>query len=198
MLQQLTYWKKRIDFLVYLSERRAEIEALVSYHLGLSGNRTCSLAPLNDWIHGSFNMCLPVYVDNWKNRPKGRVIIRFPLPYKVGEEKFPGNADEKLRCEAASYIWIQQNCPDVPIPRLLGFAFSGHQCVSYENPRSSYLRLNVVYKVHRTGIYPLVHPIHGILSAAITFFVQLSSSLPIHLPPRTARSKVWISAHRLH
>jgi len=137
MLQQLTYWEKRIDFLVYLSERSAEIEALVSYHLRLSGDGNCSLAPLHDWIHGSFNMCLPVYINNWKKRPKGRVMIRFPLPYKVGEETFPGNADEKLRCEAATYIWIQENCPNVPLPRLLGFAFSGNQCVSYRKPLGS-------------------------------------------------------------
>lgn len=133
MLRRLTYWKKRVDFLVYLLDRSAEIEAIVSYHLSLNGTGSCSLAPIEQWIHGSFNICLPVYLKNWKKRPERRVMIRFPLPYKVGEETFPGNADEKLRCEAATYIWIQENCPDIPIPRLLGFAFRGNQCVRHVN-----------------------------------------------------------------
>jgi len=97
--------------------------------LGLSYLESCYLAPINDWIHGSFNMCLPVYVESGGKRPEKRVMIRFPLPYKIGEENFPGNAEEKIRCEAATYIWIQENCPDVPIPRLWGFAFQDHQCV---------------------------------------------------------------------
>lgn len=133
MLRRLTYWEKRFDFLVYLLDRSAEIEAVVSYHLGLSGTGSCYLAPLDDWVHGSFNICLPVYIRNRSKCREKRVIIRFPLPYKVGEETFPGNADEKLRSEAATYIWIQKNCPDIPIPQLLGFAFGGDRCVSYES-----------------------------------------------------------------
>ncbi|RMD39548.1 hypothetical protein DV735_g5580, partial [Chaetothyriales sp. CBS 134920] len=58
-------------------------------------------------------------------RPK--FIIRFPLPYKVDGPKSAGNADEKLRCEVATYIWIQDHCPDIPIPRLRGFGFSSGQ-----------------------------------------------------------------------
>lgn len=143
MLQRLTYWQKRFDFLVYLREHRAEIEAVVSYHLGLNGKGSCYIAPLNDWIHGSFNMCLPVYVKNWRNHIEKRVMIRFPLPYKLGEETCPGNVDEKLRCEAATYIWIQENCPDVPIPQLLGFAFSGNLRVSQGSPAFGHLLLIV-------------------------------------------------------
>lgn len=134
MLLRLTYCDKRIDFLIYLLSHSTEIEAVVSYHLGLSRSGSCKLAPLDDWIHGSFNICLPVYVKNGVNCPGNRVMIRFPLLYKVGEEEFPGNASEKLRCEAATYIWIQQNCPDVPIPQLWGFAFQDNQCVSLCEP----------------------------------------------------------------
>ncbi|KAL8902641.1 MAG: hypothetical protein Q9207_004510 [Kuettlingeria erythrocarpa] len=128
MLRRLTYWDKRTDFLAYLLDHSAEIEAVVSYHLGLKEKGSCCLAPLDDWIHGSFNMCLPVYVQNWRNRLEKRVMIRFPLLYKLGEEEYPGNAEEKLRCEAATYVWIQENCPDVPIPQLWGFAFQDSQC----------------------------------------------------------------------
>jgi len=41
MLRRLTYWDKRINFLVYLL---AEIEAVVSYHLGLSKIFACRQA----------------------------------------------------------------------------------------------------------------------------------------------------------
>lgn len=57
-------------------------------------------------------------------------MIRFPLPYKVGEFKYPGNAEDKLRCEAATFAWIQENCPSTPIPYLWGFGFPGGPSVS--------------------------------------------------------------------
>ncbi len=128
MLQRLTYWEKRREFLAYLLDHSAEIETIVSYHLN-ARTGSCHLAPLDQWLHGSFNMCLPVHVKT-KNRPDKRVMFRLPLPYKAGEESFAGNMEEKLRCEAATYIWIRNNCPDVPIPQLLGFAFGGIRCVS--------------------------------------------------------------------
>ena len=74
-------------------------------------------------------MCVPVHVKRWEQQAEKRVMIRFPLPYKIGEEDYPGNAEEKLRCEAATYVWLQQHCPDVPIPRLLGFSFGDNCCV---------------------------------------------------------------------
>ena len=106
MLRRLTYWDKRINFLVYLLDYSPEIEAIVSYYMGLSRKGSCYLAPLDDWIYGSFNICLPIYIKNGGKRLEKRVIMRFPLLYKVGEEEFSGNAEEKLRCEAATYIWI--------------------------------------------------------------------------------------------
>ena len=149
MLRRLTYFDKRINFLVYLLDHSAEIEAVVSYHLGLSESGSCNLAPLDDWIHGSFNMCLPVYVKNWGKCPEKRVMMRFPLPYKVGEEDFSGNAEEKLRCEAATYVWIQGNCPDIPIPKLLGFAFHDNQCVSDANSRTrAFIAYCLFYSLH--------------------------------------------------
>ena len=59
----------------------------------------------------------------------GMIYIRFSLPYKIGEEEEPGNVDEKVRSEAATCIWLQENCPDVPIPSLLGFGLPDGQCV---------------------------------------------------------------------
>jgi len=129
MLHRLTYWQKKFDFLMYLHQQRDKIEALVSAHLGLKSPKDCQLTQPVDWIHGGFNICLPVNISCRKH-PGRRVIVRCPLPYKIGEIEHPGNAEEKLRCEAATYVWIQENCPDVSIPRLWGFAFSDGHSVS--------------------------------------------------------------------
>ncbi|TWU77001.1 hypothetical protein ED733_007536 [Metarhizium rileyi] len=45
------------------------------------------------------------------------------LPYKTGKVDAPGNSDEKLRTEIATYVWLEENCPDVPIPTLHAFGF---------------------------------------------------------------------------
>lgn len=146
MLRRLLYWDKRVTFLGYLLDHATEIEANISHHLGLANSSNCHLSPLNDWVHGSFNMCVPVHVESWEQQDMKRVMIRFPLPYKVGEEDFPGNAEEKLRCEAATYVWIQQNCPDVPIPRLLAFAFGDNHCVIYQLPSH-----RATHRLHSSG-----------------------------------------------
>ncbi|KAI4150040.1 MAG: hypothetical protein LQ341_001187 [Variospora aurantia] len=127
MLHKLKYWQKREDLLRYLEDHTNDIEATVSHLLALDKTKRCRVEPVDLWRHGSFNMCIPIHVTDRRGQQRERFIIRFPLPYKIGEETFPGNADEKLRCEAATYIWISQNCPDVPIPRLLGFSFDGMQ-----------------------------------------------------------------------
>ncbi|RDL34710.1 Uncharacterized protein BP5553_07838 [Venustampulla echinocandica] len=126
ILQQLSYPEKRLDFFYYLFQHRAGIEAIVSFHLGVSKD-VCKVAgEFSEWVHGSFNACIPVYI-NGPTKSLKNVFIRFPLPYKAGESQYPGNAEEKLRCEVATYIWMQSNCPDVPIPYLRGFGFSGGQ-----------------------------------------------------------------------
>ena len=55
---------------------------------------------MRERIHGSLNVSIPLYIENWNRCSAKRVLIRFPLLYKVGESAYPGNADEKLRCEA--------------------------------------------------------------------------------------------------
>lgn len=86
----------------------------------------CKLEYVNTWISGSFNDCIPVYIDKLSGT---RVLVRIPLPYKIGEETNPGNADEKLRCEVASYMWIQENSPEIPIPKLFGCGITDGQTV---------------------------------------------------------------------
>jgi hypothetical protein len=129
LLIRLTYPNQRFEFFVSILEHREDFEAIVSYHLSLGAGERCRFGKVEEWKHGSFNVCIPIYVDNWSKYPGRRVLLRVPLPYKVGESTYPGNANEKLRTEAATFIWIQENCPDVPIPELWGFGFPGGQSV---------------------------------------------------------------------
>lgn len=91
----------------------------------------CDVAGMEDWYCGSFNVSIPITIHDWKGKQQrgNAVLLRFPLPYRVGEEFRPGNGDEKLQCEAGAYAWLEENCPDVPIPRLYGFAMSNGKTV---------------------------------------------------------------------
>ncbi|RAK95669.1 uncharacterized protein BO80DRAFT_439200 [Aspergillus ibericus CBS 121593] len=134
VLQELQYPEQRIQFFTYLLTNRSAIEAIVSHHLGLKRKQTCRIGEVKEWISGSFNVCIPVYIEGWTGNAPKRVLIRFPLPYKVGEFTHPGNAEEKLRCEAATFLWIQENCPSIPIPHLWGFGFAdGHHFTAFEH-----------------------------------------------------------------
>ncbi|ODA83558.1 hypothetical protein RJ55_02072 [Drechmeria coniospora] len=117
ILGKLTYPEKRLNFCSHLHVHAKEIETIVSHHLHVPGE-TCRVPWVDEWIHGSFNVCIPVYVNGEKS-----VIIRFPLPYKVGEATSPGNVEEKLRCEVATYAWVQSHCPSIPTAKLWGFGF---------------------------------------------------------------------------
>ncbi|KAL2869521.1 uncharacterized protein BJX67DRAFT_392056 [Aspergillus lucknowensis] len=98
VLLELSYPENRIQFYTYLLLHRNEIESIVSFHLGLSGKQSCRLGEVKEWLSGSFNVCIPVYVGNWKEDTP-RVLIRFPLPYK-------------------------ENCRSIPLPHLWGFGFA--------------------------------------------------------------------------
>ena len=128
MLQHLNYWQKMLNFLTYLQQHTSKIEAAVSHHMGLDGLGQCQLTTSVEWMYESFNICLPVKILSQAGLVNKKVIIRFLLPYKTDKTKHFGNSDEKLWCEAANYMWIQSNCPDVTILKLWGFAFSnGHK-----------------------------------------------------------------------
>ncbi|PGH16963.1 hypothetical protein AJ79_01347 [Helicocarpus griseus UAMH5409] len=132
VLHKLTYWDKQCDFFTHIHHRRGLVEKAVAHHLGLSSHSSCQAADVKDWMRGSFNLCVPVTVtcgngSTGNGTQQRRVLMRFPLPHRVGEEFRPGNADEKVRCEAATYAWLGQECPSIPIPHLYGFALSGGQ-----------------------------------------------------------------------
>jgi hypothetical protein len=101
------------------------METVVAHHLNLS-SAVCHVAGIEDWLQGSFNVCVPITIDTLNGK---RVLLRFPLPYRVGEAYRPGNGDEKIRCEAGTYAWLQENCAEVPIPELYGFALSSGESV---------------------------------------------------------------------
>jgi hypothetical protein len=125
VLLQLSYPSQRLDFFLHLYEQQDEIKEIVARHLGLKGPQNCRLGDFSEWMHGTFNVCIPVYVSNWNRRPKSRALIRFPLPYKLGESSNPGNADEKVRSEVATYLWMRRHCPSVQLPYLWGFGVGG-------------------------------------------------------------------------
>ncbi|KKK17898.1 hypothetical protein AOCH_005580 [Aspergillus ochraceoroseus] len=147
VLQELSYPDQRFEFYVYLYQSRAVIESIVSYHMNLNKKQTCHVGEVKEWMTGSFNVCILVDIDGQDDNAPKRVLIRFPLPYKVGEIQHPGNADEKLRCEAATFIWIRQNCPSIPMPRLWGFAFAQGPCFTaiQQTPVFSRLQWDLTY-----------------------------------------------------
>ncbi|KAG0153896.1 hypothetical protein PDIDSM_1275 [Penicillium digitatum] len=156
ILLELGFPEQRIDFFVSLYSKRDDIENVASYHLGLGPSETCRIGGVNEWVHGSFNVCIPLYVSKQGQHPNKQALIRFPLPYKIGETRNPGNVDEKLRCEAATFIWIHENCPEIPIPQLWGFGLVGGQI--YETaeypfrPQISLVNQKIYYVA--LGVFP--------------------------------------------
>lgn len=135
MIPRLGYRDQKLKLYIYLNESRKQIKNTVAHHLGVPA-RKCRIAAIEDWIHGSFNLCLRIDIDTGIQSQLGddnlkQVMIRFPLPYRIGEDPCPGNSDEKPLCEAATYAWLQENCPTIPIPQLYGFALSNGQTFTF-------------------------------------------------------------------
>ncbi|KND94248.1 hypothetical protein TOPH_00801 [Tolypocladium ophioglossoides CBS 100239] len=105
IIRELAYPEKRLQFWLHLYSCRRQIAEVVSRHLNILQS-DFSLGKVEEWIHGSYNACIPIHIAESARDSKlpRQAIIRFPLPYKVGEDFHPGNFDEKLRCEAATYI----------------------------------------------------------------------------------------------
>ncbi|KAK6951748.1 hypothetical protein Daesc_006271 [Daldinia eschscholtzii] len=138
ILAQLRYPEQQKKFWALLEARKADIEALVRYHMGIDW---CYVCTSEIWKSGSFNVVLPILIRGKVWGENERVYVRFPLPYKVGEAEYKGNVEEKLRTEIATYIWLQQNCPDVPIPALHGFGLPDGTCFSHPDQTPFLLRI---------------------------------------------------------
>ncbi|KAJ5462349.1 hypothetical protein N7530_010554 [Penicillium desertorum] len=93
VVQELSYPERRLEFYIYLYQHRTSIESIVSYHMNLNEKQTCRVGEVKEWLAGSFNVCIPVNINGQDDNSRKRVLVRFPLPYKVGEIQHPGNAD---------------------------------------------------------------------------------------------------------
>lgn len=130
VLHALHFPQQKREFYARIERQRHILSHLVAHHLNID-LASVTISGEEHWLHGSFNLCIPVLVDNTAEPSLPQyVMVRFPLPYRVGEATNPGNADEKIRTEAATYAWIHQNCPGVPIPRLYGFGLSTQEQAS--------------------------------------------------------------------
>lgn len=109
-----------------LWHQRQSIAALIRHHLRLRPNDTCTVLPRETWIQGNFNVCVLVDV-NAGNLSK-KLIFRCPIPH--AEQQHPGTIDEKISCEVATYIWMQEHCPNIRIPDLFAFGFTDDNHVS--------------------------------------------------------------------
>ncbi|QQK43077.1 Aminoglycoside phosphotransferase [Penicillium digitatum] len=128
ILHQLEFHGQQLQFFTHLWDKRDWMKTVVAHHLNLASPSACEVSGVKDWLYGSFNVCVPITI-NYQH--KARVLLRFPLPYRVGEAFNPGNGDEKIRCEAATYAWLQENCSDIPIPQLYGFSLSSGEVFTF-------------------------------------------------------------------
>lgn len=116
MLIQSQWPRQQREFIDYLSQEAEAVEQLVAHHLSLQQNSICKMAPREDWLCGSFNVCIPVDVKD-----HSRVVVRLPFPHRFASHTCPNLAEEKLGGEAATFAWLSSHCPNVPILRLWGF-----------------------------------------------------------------------------
>ncbi|ODH20306.1 hypothetical protein ACO22_05916 [Paracoccidioides brasiliensis] len=125
ILQELTYVTLAASFRDHIEKNSATIKAIVAHHLYLiPASYRVEISDRSEWLSGSFNLCVPVSIQSQKQKDSWRVLMRFPLPYKVAG---PENGDEKIRCEAATYAWLNQECPNIPTACLHGFGLSTGQ-----------------------------------------------------------------------
>ncbi|KAL5365884.1 hypothetical protein BJX96DRAFT_159938 [Aspergillus floccosus] len=130
VLHALTLPGRQDEYFQILLQKSPALEAVVAHHLNLGSTR-CHVGDPREWLSGTFNVCIPIYVDN-KQDPT--LLLRLPLPHRVGEDCNTGNADEKILCEVGTYTWLQHNCPEVPIPQLHGYGLStGQQFTALNN-----------------------------------------------------------------
>ncbi|KIH91177.1 hypothetical protein SPBR_01580 [Sporothrix brasiliensis 5110] len=126
-----------VAFKFHLWQRRAALERLVALHVGVDAACVKTGHP-KTWRAGSFNVAIPLLLfdcadaaedqhdkptETPENQQVRRVVLRCPLPMSCAETNYPGSILEKMRCEVASYVWMQRHCPEVRIPHLYGFGF---------------------------------------------------------------------------
>ncbi|KAF0641002.1 hypothetical protein FPSE5266_03312 [Fusarium pseudograminearum] len=121
ILHRYRYLVAAYKFKLKLWKKRDSIAALIKYHLRLQADDTCIVLPQEQWTNGCFNVCVRVEVTAGNSTRS--LIFRCPVPPLAGQQA-PGRNDEKLGCEVGTYIYMQQNCPDIRIPELFAFGFT--------------------------------------------------------------------------
>ncbi|KAJ5666872.1 hypothetical protein N7462_011281 [Penicillium macrosclerotiorum] len=87
MLHQLDFHAQQIQFFTCLWDKRDWMKTVVAHHLNLASPSRCEVSAVEDWLHGSFSVCVPITIID---QQKFQVLLRFPLPYRVGEAFNPG------------------------------------------------------------------------------------------------------------
>ncbi|KAM3497600.1 hypothetical protein MY11210_009700 [Beauveria gryllotalpidicola] len=111
-LVSMHYQRLKEEFYESINAQSCQIEALICKIFQVS---ECRVTPSEIWGSGSFNVAVLVRL------PRKNVYLRLPYLHRVGEKHFAGNAEEKLRTEIGTYLWLREHCPDVPIPELHAF-----------------------------------------------------------------------------
>lgn len=132
IISQTAHFQAAEELCQTLWDQKHTIQALVKYHLRLGSRDTCIVKAQDQWIRGSFNICIPVEVRSTRFHKK--FIFRCPMPHKLAEDKYPGTVDEKLSSEVGMYVWMQDRLPHIRIPYLYAFGFSDHRHVSHLYP----------------------------------------------------------------
>ncbi|KAH7418655.1 hypothetical protein BKA64DRAFT_717335 [Cadophora sp. MPI-SDFR-AT-0126] len=139
LISEAAYFEAATELYQSLWDQRQIIQALVKHHLRLSNRDTCIVSPKDQWIRGSFNVCIPIKVRSSSCHKK--LIFRCPMPHKLAEHQYPGTVDEKLGSEVGAYVWLEHQCRDIRIPHLYGFGFTDHRHFVHEKQRPFYVRL---------------------------------------------------------
>ena len=135
MLIRLDWDQLQEEFFAYLQRKTQTIQRIVSQHLYLRTHQHCIVADSSEWLPGTFNVCIPISIRYPQPR---RLMLRCPLPHRMGRRYGTALTDEKIRCEAATYAWISKHYPDVPIPQLWGFGLPSGMAVRVATKTGQY------------------------------------------------------------
>lgn len=147
MLERLSWARKNLEARDDLAAqcKQGLVQDLVASHFGISEKFTktwCVVESVEEWLWGSFNWCIPIRINSGASGNKDRkVLLRCPMEYRLRDAM-----EEKLRCEAATYIWMQENCPEIPIPQLFAFGFPDGRHVRVPLLCSKCNRLTIGYQ----------------------------------------------------
>ncbi|GAB0133373.1 hypothetical protein EsDP_00001784 [Epichloe bromicola] len=121
------------EFFQELLEKTPIIEAIVRSQLGV---HKCRVAHRDAWGCGGSHVAIPCRLT-----PNRSVYFRLPVPDAVGEKGNPGNVNECISTQIASYLWIHENCPDVPIPTLHSFGLDDGSVFTHPSNTPFWARL---------------------------------------------------------